>query len=130
MMYSEFIEGTKCKANAHNYEVFEAIEKLYNITEGMTKEDAYKMAKKFLDNSLTEEQKRHNEEVNAEIELNKSYIDSETRNIAYYRYEMEMAQIDHRTEAVKEYRKSIKSSNEWIMSYKNKIETLKTCLYK
>lgn len=43
MLYEEFLTGTKAKENANTFEQYQAIEKIYNDCEDMTKEDAYKL---------------------------------------------------------------------------------------
>lgn len=53
-MYSEFIDGTGCRQNDHNYQIFKGVETLYNTVESMTKEQAYSLALPLLDNNLNE----------------------------------------------------------------------------
>lgn len=55
MMYSEFIEGTGCKENAHNYKVFKDLEIMY-MNSDLTKEDIYEYGKKLVDNSKSPEE--------------------------------------------------------------------------
>lgn len=43
VLYEEFLTGTKAKENSRTYTQFEAIEKIYNECEDMTKEEAYKL---------------------------------------------------------------------------------------
>ena len=52
MMFSEFVNGTKCRDNEHNRKVFENLEVMYMNTE-MTKEEIYEYGKKLVDNSKT-----------------------------------------------------------------------------
>lgn len=75
MMYSEFVENTGCKQTQKNYEIFQGIEKIYMATD-MTKEEAYKLGKKWIDNSLTESEIESNEKVNAEIRERQNDIES------------------------------------------------------
>lgn len=56
MMYSEFVKGTNCRENEHNYQIFRGIEIIYNNTESMTKEQAYEMALPFIEGRLSEEE--------------------------------------------------------------------------
>lgn len=55
MMYSEFVANTKCKETKYNYQIFLDIERLY-MDSNMTKEDAYRLGKKLVDNSKTAEE--------------------------------------------------------------------------
>lgn len=56
-MYSEFVAGTNCRENEHNYQIFRGIEIIYNNTESMTKEQAYEMALPFIEGRLSEEER-------------------------------------------------------------------------
>lgn len=53
MLYSEFIEGTGCKANMHNFKVYQDLEVMYNNTT-LTKEQVYEYGKKLVDNDIRE----------------------------------------------------------------------------
>lgn len=68
MMYNEFLNGTGCKNNEHNFKLFERLEAMYNNTD-MTKEEIYEFGKKLADNSLTEEEIRHNMLIDEKIEM-------------------------------------------------------------
>lgn len=68
MLYGEFVEGTGCRETQHNYEVYKRVEMFYMMDESMTKEEAYDIGKMWVDNSLTDEEISHNNEVYAEIE--------------------------------------------------------------
>ena len=67
MMYSEFVEGTGCKENQHNYEVFKNLEVMYMNTE-MSKADIYEYGKKLVDNSKSQEEIAAENEIKNEIE--------------------------------------------------------------
>lgn len=69
MTYEEFLKGTNCKRSTHNYGVFEAVEALYMLSEDMSKEEAYKLGKRFIDNSPTEEERRMFEEIRQSVHL-------------------------------------------------------------
>lgn len=55
MLYSEFVEGTGCKENDHNYKVYKDLEILY-MNSDLTKQDIYEYGKKLVDNSKTEKE--------------------------------------------------------------------------
>lgn len=67
MMYSEFVEGTGCKENQHNYEVFKNLEAMYMNTE-MSKAEIYEYGKKLVDNSKSPEEIALENEIKNEIE--------------------------------------------------------------
>lgn len=53
MLFSEFIEGTGCKATRHNFKVYEDLEVMYNNS-CITKEQIYEYGKKLVDNDVKE----------------------------------------------------------------------------
>lgn len=55
MLYSEFIEGTGCKENDHNYKVYKDLEIMY-MNSDLTKQEIYEYGKKLVDNSKTEKE--------------------------------------------------------------------------
>lgn len=67
MMYSEFVEGTGCKDNEYNYNVFKNLEVMYMNTE-MSKADIYEYGKKLVDNSKSPEEIAAENEIKDEIE--------------------------------------------------------------
>lgn len=83
MMYSEFIEGTGCKQNDHNYEVFRNLEIMY-MNSDMSKEEIYEYGKKLVDNSKTEEQLRFEQEIKDEIKALKEQIKDNREKAKYY----------------------------------------------
>lgn len=76
MMYNEFVNGTGCKENDHNYKVYENLEILY-MNSDMSKEEIYEYGKKLVDNSKSE----------AEIEAENKIKEE----IAYYKERLEFA---------------------------------------
>ena len=50
MLFKEFIAGTGCVANQHNYGLFEMARVAYNCS-GAAKEEIYEQYKKFVDNN-------------------------------------------------------------------------------
>lgn len=74
MMYGEFIEGTGCKDNTHNYEVFCNLEAMYMNT-NMTKAQIYEYGKKLVDNSKSEAELKLEAQVRAEIASNNEQIE-------------------------------------------------------
>lgn len=73
MMYSEFVAGTGCKENGHNYEVFKNLEIMY-MNSDLSKEQIYEYGKKLVDNSKSEAELKVEAEVKAEIEEHKAEI--------------------------------------------------------
>lgn len=67
MMYSEFVEGTGCKDNEYNYNVFKNLEVMYMNTD-MSKADIYEYGKKLVDNSKSPEEIAAENEIKNEIE--------------------------------------------------------------
>lgn len=82
MMYSEFVENTGCKQNAHNYEVFKNLEAMYMNTE-MSKQEVYEYGKKLVNNGKSEEELRIESQVKEEITYWENQIESYNREIAW-----------------------------------------------
>ena len=74
MLFSEFREGTGCKDNQHNHEVYKNLEIMY-MNSDMTKEEIYEYGKKLVDNSKTVEELELEAQVNAEIANYKRQIE-------------------------------------------------------
>ena len=53
MLYSEFIEGTGCKDNHHNFKVFQDLEVMY-MNSDISKEQVYEYGKKLVKNDIRE----------------------------------------------------------------------------
>lgn len=68
MLYSEFVEGTGCRENDHNYKVYKDLEVMY-MNSDMSKQEIYEYGKKLVDNSDTPEQIELKERIKAEIAL-------------------------------------------------------------
>lgn len=66
MLYSEFVEGTGCRENDHNYKVYKDLEVMY-MNSDMSKQEIYEYGKKLVDNSKSPEQLTLEEEVKAEM---------------------------------------------------------------
>ena len=77
-MYNEFINGTGCKENDHNYKVYKDLEILY-MNSDLTKEEIYEYGKKLVDNSKSKAEIEFEEGIKAEIELEKSFRDDNKR---------------------------------------------------
>ena len=82
MMYSEFLEGTGCKQNEHNYKLFRNLEAMYMNT-NMSKQEIYEYGKKLADNSKSEAELNLEAEVKAKIESLKKNIESNKREIEF-----------------------------------------------
>ena len=68
MLYSEFVEGTGCRENDHNYKVYKNLEVMY-MNSDMSKQEIYEYGKKLVDNSKSPEELTLEEEVKAEMAL-------------------------------------------------------------
>lgn len=63
MLFSEFLEGTGCKNNEHNQDVYKALEAIYMGRDDVTKETVYKAGKLLVDNRPSEEEIRAIEQI-------------------------------------------------------------------
>lgn len=127
MLYNEFVKGTGCKENEHNYNVYKELEIIYMNTD-CTKEHIYEIGKKLVDNSKSEEELRIEAEVNAEIEMLKREISNYRDWIETDEESMRLWKSYDDKEMVKRYRNSIKFWKEEIRIRRNRIAALKWVL--
>lgn len=127
MLYSEFIEGTGCKANAHNYQVYTELEIIYMNTD-CTKEHIYEIGRKLVDNSKSEKELELEARVNAEIQTHKEkiaqykgWLQDDEGYLKYWKEEGDKDMISH-------YRNSIRYYKEEIRRHRNRINELKWVL--
>lgn len=83
MLYSEFIEGTGCRENDHNYQVYKNLEIMY-MNSQMSKQEIYEYGKKLVDNSKSPEQIKFEEEIQAQISLLQDQLKSLRADIKRY----------------------------------------------
>lgn len=67
MLFSEFQQGTGCKDNAYNHQIYERLELMYMADDAITKEEIYEYGKKLVDNSKSEEEIKLEKRINEEI---------------------------------------------------------------
>ena len=85
-MYSEFVAGTGCKENDHNYKVFKNLEVMY-MNSDMSKAEIYEYGKKLVDNSKSEEEIRLENEIKNEIAQIKSDVEwLKSQKVRYEEY--------------------------------------------
>lgn len=125
MMYSEFVEGTGCKENEHNYKVYRDLEIMY-MNSDMSKDEIYEYGKKLVDNSKSEEQIRIEKKIKEEIEDEKDLIKWYKDKIRLYT--MFINETPCSFEEVKEYKHWIKSYKEMIKNARSRIKSLKWIL--
>ena len=125
MMYNEFVEGTGCKRNEHNYKVFENLEIMY-MNSDMTKAEIYEYGKKLVDNSKSLEEismenkingeindlKKEMKELKEEIETRKFYLGIETDS--YWKQEWKR-DIAFKKNVIKDIRNRI-NSLKWVLA--------------
>lgn len=127
MLYNEFIEGTGCVDNKHNFEVYKNLEAMYMNTE-MSKQEIYEYGKKLVDNSKSESELKVEAEVNAKIEEHKAeiakykeWIEQNEEMLSYWKERMDK-------EMVAFYRNPIKYWKQEIKYHRNQINALKWVL--
>ena len=125
MMYSEFVAGTGCKENEHNYKVYRDLEVMY-MNSDLSKDEIYEYGKKLVDNSKSEEEIRVENRINSEIEDEKDLIKWYKEKITLYTMFINETQCSFEEE--KEYKDWIKSYENMIKRSRNKINELKRIL--
>lgn len=127
MLYNEFIEGTGCKDNEHNYKLYKELELIY-MNSDCTKEHIYEMGKKLVDNSKSESELNVEAEVNAEIAELKKQIEANKHWIAYYKEQKNYNKSVGDKYWEKEYRRMERYYTDENKRLKNRIEALKWVL--
>lgn len=127
MMYSEFVAGTGCRENAHNYKVFEDLEVMY-MNSNLTKEQIYEYGKKLVDNSKSPEILKLEAEIEEEIESLKGRIESCQREIAYRKEMVRIFMADGDKEMARSNRNVIKYEQDEIKAARARIAACKWVL--
>lgn len=127
MLYSEFVLGTGCKENDHNYEVYKNLEIMY-MNSDMSKAEIYEYGKKLVDNSKTEEEIELERGIKEEIEYHKEevkrfkeYLADEVGRMDYWKTagDKEMVgfikrSVDYYKSEIKEHKRMIAGLN-WVL---------------
>lgn len=127
MLYSEFVAGTGCKQNDHNFQVYKELEIIY-MNSNCSKAHIYEMGKKLVDNSKTEEELRFEAEIQAEIEQAKTEIESHKWMIAQREGILKLWIADGDKAMARAERQTIKYHKDMIRQYKSRIAALKWVL--
>lgn len=127
MLYSEFVEGTGCKDNQHNYNVYKELEVIYMNTD-CSKAHIYEMGKKLVDNSKSEEQLKLENQINEEIAQIKEEIESNKYWVSYYKTQKEYNKSVGDKFWTGEYRRMERYYSDEIKRLRNRISALKWVL--
>ena len=127
MLYNEFVEGTGCKDNEHNYKVYKELELIY-MNSDCSKAHIYEMGKKLVDNSKSEAELKVEAEVKAEIESIKDEIESAKHWVEYYGSIKKLYKEEGDKYWEKENRRMENVYKEEIKKLKNRINALKWVL--
>lgn len=125
MLYSEFISGTNCRDNEHNYKVYKDLEILY-MNSDLSKADIYAYGKKLVNNEKSESEIAAENQINAEISEYKTLIQRRKSDID--RLTLYLNECDLTLSETVMYKADIKQYKENIRHYKNMINTLKLIL--
>ena len=127
MMYSEFVVGTGCKENEHNYKVFCNLEAMYMNT-NMSKAEIYEYGKKLVDNSKSEHELKLEAEIRDRIEGLEAEIRSEKSYIEWEAELMNNCKAAGYKDDVKMIRGTIKSAKDRIAELRREIAGCKWVL--
>lgn len=119
MLYNEFIEGTGCRDNEHNYKVYRDLEIMY-MNSDLTKSQIYEYGKKLVDNSKTQKELEFEAEIKVEIATLKEDIESYKRQLEY-----EEAMLENEIKEKSDCKRMIRFYKDNIKMAKNRIYTLK-----
>ena len=127
MLYNEFVQGTGCKDNEHNYKVYKDLEVMYTNSD-MSKADIYEYGKKLVDNSKSEKELQIEAEIKAEIEGIKAEIHENKNWLSYYEEMVVMWKEEGDKNMVAMNKSFVKMYKERNKELRNKIKSLKWVL--
>lgn len=127
MLYSEFLEGTKARANESNYEVYKAFEGVYVTIGTITKAEVYKMAKPWVNRVVTEDEQKYNKKIQENIEYDNDMIEVYQSNIDYYTRQL---CYSNNAKEVRHYRNLISQNTKQIAEMKKAIKELEKAIIK
>lgn len=113
MMYCEFVAGTGCADNAHNYGVFKNLEVMY-MNSDMTKAEIYEYGKKLVDNSKSAETVKLENELKAQIAESKARIADCKRFLDYYKCMNDRNMVRYYQSEIKAERRRI-AECKWVL---------------
>lgn len=121
MLYTEFIEGTGCKENEHNYKVYKDLEVMY-MNSGLTKQEIYEYVRKLVDNRKSEEEIEADNKIKAEINTYKDEIKVNKERIELYETFVKLSNTAEEEKSWKENIKRIRAVN---TQYRREIKKLR-----
>lgn len=135
MLYSEFIEGTQCKDNKHNYKVYKDLEIMY-MNSDMSKQDIYEYGKKLVNNEKSLQEIENERFINEKIEELESDIQTWKKQIQTWNemidHQVLMLQgetdkewINRRKCSIKCLKQEIKEYKRYINQDRHKIQAIK-----
>ena len=128
MLYDEFLTGTGCKDNAHNYKVYKDLEVMYMNSEDITKEKVYEYGRKLVDNSLTESQLAWNAEIDEQIAKLQVNISTWKEDLERYKGNLEWSKL-HGYDDIGFWKREIKFIKAQVKDSRNSIKSLLSCKY-
>lgn len=124
MLYSEFVAGTGCKENSHNYKVYRDLEVMY-MNSDISKEEIYEYGKKLVDNRKSKAELDAEAEVKAAIDQYKEDINYHKDNIVRYKLFADISADKTEERMWKDY---IKEERKIIKNHRARIAELKWIL--
>lgn len=115
MLYSEFIEGTGCKDNQHNYELYKNLEIMY-MNSDLPKSTIYEYGKKLADNSKSEKEIEVENQIKAEIESLKEEMSQEKEWLEYYRVMDNKRMMRYYKDSIAAKRNRISTLKHWFLA--------------
>lgn len=125
MLYSEFIDGTQCRDNEHNYKVYKDLEIMY-MNSDLSKSDIYEYGKRLVNNEKSESEKAAENQILAEIAEYKNLILSRKSDIE--RLTLYVNECDLTKSEMTMFKADIKRYKENIRHYRDMIRRMKWVL--
>lgn len=115
MLYNEFIEGTGCKDNEHNYQIYKRLELMYMADDSITKAEIYEYGKKLVDNSKSQKLIEFEEGIKRQIANYRQLIEQDKRMLDYYKAVDDKVMAAYNRNEIKGYRARIRELK-WVLA--------------
>lgn len=125
MLYSEFVQGTGCRENEHNYQIYKRLEIIYMNDDTCTKEDIYNYGKKLVDNTPSAEEQEQIQEWKNEIATLEAQIKEAKTDAA--RYHLWMFEADTKEDA-RTWKEAEQAQKDYVKYLRGRIADLRFLL--
>lgn len=127
MLYEEFLIGTGCKMNEHNYKVYKDLEVMY-MNSDISKEQVYEYGKKLVNNDKSQAELEFENKIKADIKACKLEIKRINEDVKKYKEYLAEAKEAGSEFMEDTWKGLIKTSKDEVKYWRRQIKRLEFCL--